>query len=234
MVEPQSPPEEHLPKPLTFWEKYGKYRLPVVALLAVLVSGSIFIAANTTQAPSQTTPTLPQPSPSASPTATTDLTTNWMTYTNTKYGYSFKYPSNYTPYDFSTSEFTAKDDSKRITLASSQLPRSSSGEYLPYALDIEATNKLQLDSLKGLLEAAVQRGDCTGCPKKYTGQVNGYQATIYDGYLYLTNVKEPLQKIFLLEHNGKYFIITRHTGENEPTFPYDISEQILSTFKFID
>ena len=40
---------------------------------------------------------IPSPTPLAviKPTPTSDLTANWKTYTNTKYGYSFKYPSSF-------------------------------------------------------------------------------------------------------------------------------------------
>jgi hypothetical protein len=70
----------------------SKYRFLIIVLVVILVSGGVYIATNTTQAPSQT-------QPNSSPIPTTDPTANWKTYRNVKVGFEMKYPPSYqTPY----------------------------------------------------------------------------------------------------------------------------------------
>lgn len=73
----------------------GSKLIPIIlgiATVIVIAIGAYILGSNQTE-----TPILypVQPTPTSSPTPTIDLTANWKTYTNDKYGYSIKYPSSW-------------------------------------------------------------------------------------------------------------------------------------------
>lgn len=75
-------------------EKLGLHKFKILGgVLGILVfAGGVFGAYRLGQRQVQPTP---QPSPIVSPSPTPDITANWKTYTNTKYGYSIQYPDDW-------------------------------------------------------------------------------------------------------------------------------------------
>ncbi len=75
--------------------KSALYVVLVVVLLAVVGAGSYFLGQQSGTQTAQ--PAASIPTPTTPPTVPTpDETANWKTYSSSKYGFSFKYPSNYT------------------------------------------------------------------------------------------------------------------------------------------
>jgi hypothetical protein len=95
-------PEEKLLQPSTFWGKYSKCRKQVaLLLLLVFVIGGTFVATSSRvqivvppQQPKILHQTTSSPSPVLMPTTDLTITADWKTYTNKKYGYTLKYPTN--------------------------------------------------------------------------------------------------------------------------------------------
>lgn len=68
--------------------------LLVGVLVIAAIGGAYYLGRSTTSTPSPvSTSQIPQPT---IPSSSTDETTRWKTYTNNKYGYSFKYPTDWT------------------------------------------------------------------------------------------------------------------------------------------
>lgn len=84
------------------YSKQKGYILPIIGLttfVLIISTGAYFLGKNnqstsTQQAPSSIIANPPKIVPS--PTSTPDPTANWKTYSNTKYGYSLKYPTSVT------------------------------------------------------------------------------------------------------------------------------------------
>jgi hypothetical protein len=95
-------PKEKLLQPSTFWGKYSKCRKQVaLLLLLVFVIGGTFVATSSRvqivvppQQPKILHQTTSSPSPVLMPTTDLTITADWKTYTNKKYGYTLKYPTN--------------------------------------------------------------------------------------------------------------------------------------------
>ena len=70
------------------------YILVGILVVTLIAGGAFYLGGQTTPKPVVTSSSQPSISPDVSP-APTDAgeTTNWKTYTNTKYGFSFKYPN---------------------------------------------------------------------------------------------------------------------------------------------
>lgn len=66
---------------------------PLIILVFLLLGITAFLAYQNLQLQKQIVSFQTQPSPS--PESTIDPTSNWKTYTNTKYGFSIKYPGNW-------------------------------------------------------------------------------------------------------------------------------------------
>lgn len=79
----------------------------IVIIILILVGAGSYILGTKNSQPA--TENIIQTTPIPSPIPTTDPTSNWKTYTNTKYGYSIKYPSDLFVKDFETAtSFTSE------------------------------------------------------------------------------------------------------------------------------
>ncbi len=88
-------PSPMMPTPVQPKPKSARW-LWTIVLPAIILIAAYFIAAQRTGMwpfVSAELVVTPFPSPSATP----DVTANWKTYTNTQYGFEFKYPTNYSP-----------------------------------------------------------------------------------------------------------------------------------------
>lgn len=85
-------PEPVIESPIPPTKKFSPiFILAILILLLAVGAGGILLgkSLNTSQPSAQ--PTI-APAPTQIPTPTPDVTANWKTYTNNKYGYSFEYP----------------------------------------------------------------------------------------------------------------------------------------------
>jgi hypothetical protein len=73
--------------------------LLVVVIIAILGFGGWFVWHKNQNTPKNQPATTNTKSPAKDSSKTADLTANWATYTNAKYGLSYKYPSDWTPSD---------------------------------------------------------------------------------------------------------------------------------------
>ena len=124
-------------------KKKGWLKILLIILLAIILGAGLFYTgyiygqkkAHIPQTPQPTqTPKLtatPSPSSEATTTPTTDSTANWNSYSNTKYGYTVKYPqgweSNRGPGNLSDEELSTQRD---IDFYDSSLPGSDPGTGL--------------------------------------------------------------------------------------------------------
>lgn len=157
--------------------------------------------------------------PIPSPTPTSDPTANWQTYTNTKYGYAVKYPS-----DWSGSCPSQPCDSAAMFSVTKQ----------PIGLDIIVKQKAQVVTPKDAFSKAV------------TTQIFSQQEMIIDSIpAYAGLVKEGPAEIgpFLKQHifvvkNVYIYQITfsekLEKGDEMSLRQQQLFDQILSTFKFAD
>lgn len=225
----QQPPTT--PTPIS--KKSNQWIIAGIIFVLLLVFGAIFALSLSSRKPIS-----PPPKPPASPlptSPTSDETANWETYTNTRYGYSIKYPSVYTLYGFDSNRNPLpnnvnNENAYYVMFRDQPIPK----EYydaLPNALWIAVMSRKEFEDFKTKLEEAVKKAPCGGCPTKYTTLINGIVADVYDGYGGYT-----LDKIFLMEHKGRFYRLSydRATDPKHAVYPYDISETMINTFKFTD
>jgi hypothetical protein len=93
VMQPIVPPApEQSSEPKTKLSKWLAVVIVTVVLVMVGGAGAYFLNKNSTPKPQPiTTTVIVKPTPT--PTLILDTTANWKTYTNTKYGFSFKYPA---------------------------------------------------------------------------------------------------------------------------------------------
>ncbi|MCL5795597.1 MAG: hypothetical protein M1338_04575 [Patescibacteria group bacterium] len=116
----------------------------VILVLAIGAVGGYYYFKNKDTKTAPTTPTL-------TPTATVDMTT-WKTYTNKKYGYSIKYPSNWTYREYPDTKngagfrlSTSANDVASEVINIAQTARPTSQEALSFEnyVKIAATQEIQ-------------------------------------------------------------------------------------------
>lgn len=165
---------------------------------------------------------IPQPSPQPQK----DETSDWKTYTNTKYGYSIKYPEEYMPYglDKESKQITSSD--AKSVMFSRELPPSTYNDPLPAALWIKVLDKGGYEAQRQKLDEAAGKAPCAGCPVKNKSKIGDYEATLYDGYGGYT-----IDKVWLLNYQDRYLYFSYSLD-----FGYDnkTPELMLATFKFLD
>lgn len=76
--------------------KQKGFATPILILVALLILGGLSGAYFLGKSSAPKTPVQSTVTPKSQPTQTADETANWKTYTNTKYGFSFKYPQVFT------------------------------------------------------------------------------------------------------------------------------------------
>lgn len=207
-----------------FLPRKGYLAPPVVIILALItlaVAATLLFQAKFFSVGKNPSPTpqpaaiSPQPTPKISPqpTPTTDETANWKTYTNTKYKFSFKYP-NYAELAYGAggvgSPLYVDENSSSIIV------QPIKGENSYFGLGINTTNK-SLDKIEKDLINDKNNTDFTRV------KAGGYEAIRFNYYGSIPQV------IVIKDGNEFEFDIAQ---DNPPYL--DISNQILSTFKFTE
>lgn len=157
---------------------------------------------------------------SASTTASTVSTADWKTYTNSEYGFSFKYPK-----DWIIEEGASTNDPRRIASVKSNEPNKNKvwpGETTIYYYDQMIINKETESTVSDWIKARLA-GGYTDNSKIVT--INGAE------YTEIVPGSDPEYLAELKVNNGTLFsiIFDWAGGRSEIT---KTQEQILSTFQF--
>jgi hypothetical protein len=191
-------------------------------VILLLVAGGIFFLGRITAPKSEApvTTSSPQPSP------TTDPNVNWKTYTNARYGFSFKYPEN----------LSIRSDSRDDFIGFLEIPGVNNSQKLIVSV-YPNPNNLNLQDFREDLRRM-------GSPS--TENVT-YQPTTINGYAGLTERYERACLGICEDFkSGKYFMY--HIKDDRVIVSFSIQtdnpagniledeqwlDQILSTFKFL-
>ena len=197
--------------------------LLVVLLIAVAIGGYLLYtnysnnrSKVTTSVVQQTT----QPSPSPS-----DETANWKTYTNTKYGFSFKYPSNLV---------VAEQDTIQLTNEAS-MPQVIPNKYINILIFVYSIDPQT--SLRGWVEKDTIRNKPDGTTgSTVIGTIDNYQSGDLQGFTYHGGAEVDVKHV-LFKKEGKIFDFTLDCYETGCSYKDNpeaeaVFNQILSTFKF--
>jgi hypothetical protein len=225
---PQTPVQTPPEAPQVVPSKSFPLKWILILIIFILIGGgATYYVANQSQKPASSSNQTPTTAPS--PTPTPDPTSDWKTYTNTKYGYSVKYPSDWkiqSPGGGSNGELCRETgiDSQIIELSEKELSECGfAGEGLP-SPDANITVWV-LDEKHSTLENLIG-------PNYSKLQVAGEAAVKYPftDESALPNIYAT--RIYLNHNNNGYIIYLK---QSDITGKYEmILDQILSTFKFTE
>ena len=210
----------------------------VIVLILVIGAGGYFLYQKQTSKPTNSSQISP---PTTSPTL--DETANWKTYTNAKYGYSFKYPPKLTSIELSPDK-----GEMVVSIAGKSEGSSDEGYYtglfnissfIPgdtlYDSDEIAKELLALKVGDQYQPADRLIGNLTSTYptyKRLSGMtISGVQAKVFetkstDGGL--------LKKFYVSNKDTNYLIVSDFYSTQSEYYPQELYDQILSTFKFTD
>ncbi len=182
------------------------------------------LESNTTQVGATVTPmNVPTPAPSSNPTA------NWKAYSNKKYGYAAKYPSNLTVNEFETSysqntEFTLGRDPAGNAYFANYTVTVAKETFK--AQDAASVNFLTADWTNNFYAMKVGESKTAATvtfTKLPSEKIAGQEAVV----LKVSAVGSSDQKRYLLKHNGFVYMI--YDYDNPADYPL-----FLSTFEFLN
>lgn len=189
----------------------------IVLILAVLIGGYLVYQNQPKPTPS------PQPTNQLSPAS--DETANWKTYTNSKYGFSFKYPS-----DLVVSE----PGSIRLT---NEVPMSqvASDKYINILIFVHSIDP-QID-LKKWVEKDTTRNRPDGTVGSIVvGTIENYKSSSLQGFTYHGGAEVNIKHVVIQKKDNiiDFTLDCYQTGCSYKDNPdaERIFNQILSTFKF--
>ncbi|OGM97971.1 MAG: hypothetical protein A2735_02275 [Candidatus Yanofskybacteria bacterium RIFCSPHIGHO2_01_FULL_41_21] len=197
-----SPEPKHLPKLVTW----------VVLILALGFVGYAGIWYWQDQQVGEDYPVLFTPRPSATP----DPTADWKTYTNTQYGFEFKYPN-----DFVITESSTADTNPNTRIYIVNIKKQLEGdEYQKISFSYSPQINLELSSEPSYKPEGPPAyiGGATWDTDRFNDGSPG-QGALYDSLLIDT------------EYGGKFYSITLYPNDGPEINP--AFEEILATFKFI-
>lgn len=169
------------------------------------------------------------------PIESQDETTNWKTYTNTKYMYSFMYPEKYNPYNSGPYIGDAQANDASVLVGNVEVVNSQSGEWYPifYVVHLSDSNihntyNNDINDVNNFLSAAI------GNTVKVQGEiftrlpdmtVGGLNANVFVNNYGGTDSED---RRIIIKKRGKFYLVgTYTTSDNRKIF-----EQILATLKF--
>lgn len=193
----------------------------IVVLIAVLAVGGYLLynqQTKLTSAPQPTTQSTPAPSVNPTESAEPVDISNWKTYTNSKYGYSVKYPNNAV---YSESDYPGKDDKGGI-VANIAWRYSINGDYI---VQIYAYGETVNPGL-GILFSMAPRQTILVANQK-VDKIVSVDGEGNEGWVWIGPLK----------NNGNNFLFSYTALAEDPTKPVQKFDkttfnQILSTFRF--
>lgn len=189
-------------------------------LIAVAVSGYLVFVRNMRVA---VVPTLTV-SPSISASPVTDGTASWKTYTNTKYGFEFKYPSEFSVVEYGGSSRGGIEYSNLHSIIIIPPGYSDGMEYLVVDYYVDLANLTQKSNLS--LEQFLNK-DVGGSKNYY--DINRVSINGNPAYSAIEVGLVGQYKIFI-EHGSHVYQIETNVENSENL---DVNQKlILSTFKF--
>ena len=174
----------------------------------------------------------PTPAPSLTPTPTTDPTANWNTYTNSQFGFTFKYPKdmdgsccsigmpNGQPLLVLAKKSTVRENTDKpfdgLALAVSQIGDQSFEQF------VESQKSILISTYKELDGSAPKNTNST------TVAVDKKQGILLRGYSIFKT-----EYLYVPFSNTKYVLALAKTEESSGSFDEEF-DLILSTFKFLN
>jgi len=175
-------------------------------------------------------------SPCPSPSATPDETANWKTYTNTKYGYSIKFPQTWEP-NRGPGNLSDIDlsDQRDVDFFDPDLPGGDPGTGLNIKvneLDATGTGRKCTD-LNDCFSKTFNWLTETTTINKFSSTFLGQPAATFT-YDRKTELYTQSWKYIYFIYNGNAYNINASTDTSREKTIFEAFDQILSTFKFID
>lgn len=208
----------------------GLVVLVIVAIASFVLGRALPRGPEGTLRGTPTTAILPTPTP------TPDETADWKTYTNSKYGFSFKYPQEWNIGIPSFEGFEGKDESNK-TLFRADITNSSdfknnallSGEKKILNISVSVWNNESARSFNSVLEEWDNFDHPYKIDTESIKEINQIKWTRRE----LTNTHpSALSRIEFAALNGKYLFVV--TAAPRDSTIINSADQILSTFKFLD
>lgn len=189
------PPADPIPDHSVHFTKYLWIFLAI--LVAITAIGSTFYLLNRNQ-------TKPTPTVQTSPTPTPDPTANWKTYNDTKYGFSFKFPQNFSLHFY-----------------------VQEGPYLSIGPDVDHPSKYDSQYITVEIATSYKADPNEQSEKIFIGNVEG----LFIKHIGCPGGPDYCEKA-IANVNGKSYIIELSEGQGLKGIPESLFLQILSTFKF--
>jgi len=208
----------------------NKKNLILASVLAVAFTSILIIFSPSSQKTSVPSPT-PSPILTEPISPTTDPTADWKTYINDKWGYSFKYPSNWFLNNDAVSEHPWPLDGSFDPKYDFQQTYNVIFTYIyPNQVWLEMTNSAFFDSLSKInLNETGNVGDNKG-KKIFTGNTqDNFTYEIFE--IDATEKEEPYKAIEAYILNGQKLAKMTLISYNQQGIL--LFNQILSTFKFL-
>jgi len=206
----QQPPINPVPAS----KKPNQWILAAIILVVIVVIAGIFILLLNSQKSTSTPPS--SISPTSSPI--TEEVANWKTYTNTKYGYSLKYPSEM--------RLTEPGNETYLTLDPSQEKEQDFHHTLIVGISV-LPNKERL-SIDELIEKIQASTSAIQIKNKQDVTVGGVKGKKVIG----SALGSDFTKIFI-PYEDSFVVLTASIGIEKYQQYVQVFDQILSTFKFI-
>lgn len=183
----------------------------LVALLIAVAIGGYLVYTNYSN--NRVKPT-PSPKPTTQPSSAPDLTANWKTYTNAKFGYYLKYPTDWSSFIPST---------EQDTLDSICLGKNPNKCVLNITV-LEGTSWDEEQKLLGF----------TLSSKEGTKEISFAGANALKRIGYFGETGSLYGFVTILQRNNKVYKIWVYQKTEDQLDYTDAIDQILSTFKFTD
>jgi len=199
----------------------GTIVLVIILVAVVFGGGGYWIGTKNTKSTIPTglltaTATGTVPTAATGTATATDETAGWKTYTNDKFGFSFKYPSGWTATATNDNAVELKQNGKKYYVEGTEVTPITANLELNGASDSTALEIANSRKLKTNI----------GSPEVKSYSLSGFDASRETNYLATTT--------YVKLSNGNLFTLTQVNDgvENNQKNLNTISDQILSTFQF--
>ncbi|MBI2040327.1 hypothetical protein HYT18_04610 [Candidatus Microgenomates bacterium] len=236
-------PIQNQSTPLTSQSNLSKKIVIILAIIVALSAfgvGGYFLGANKNQtipqpqqavAPSIVT----QPSPTNTPNSAEDSTTStWKTYQDSKYGFSFRYPSNAQISTGTVASMLSRQEDNGINIK----PPYEAPYDKWWTMDLVVRDNPQGTDAQMIINNYIEelKKTCSppacGTPTMIQNTLKSYQNGVVNGYIFHIGAETDSAMVVLTRGNKTY--VFRMSGDQGYVTDsgLKIFDQILSTFKF--